>query len=490
MKPRRLVLVGPSTEKQQVADVPADTLVIHGESDDVVPLAATLAWARPQHPLPVIVLPGYRPGFFHGQLALLKKSWSVNCAISSGSTALPLLFPKFLPHAAPTSLVARFAALLPPAPSALSAQAPQPPEVAAKSFIVLDLTTRQTLAERNADARRPGVAHQADDRLHRLPGPARQEADARADLAGLALAWSERKGGGSLMFIDTTMTPKVDELLRGLIVQSGNDAAVALAEAVGGTLDLFVAMMNRQAQAWGLKNTTFKNVTGLTEPGHRSTARDMGATATHIIRDFPEYFPYYSIKEYKYNNIAQPNRNLLLRRDPTVDGMKTGFTEAAGYCLLATAQREFPNLGPSGGAGKRRIMTVVLNTTSMEARANESQKLLNWGFQAFDTVRLFDDGKAIVTPQVWKGTANVAKLGAAGAVFVSVPKGEGGKLQTKVERSDPLVAPLAKGQRVGRILVSTAAGAPLVEVPLVVMEPVEQSGIFGRAWDAIRLWVK
>ena len=170
--------------------------------------------------------------------------------------------------------------------------------------------------------------------------------------------------------------------------------------------------------------------------------------------------------------------------------MKTGYTEAAGYCLLATAQREFPNLGPTGGAGKRRIMTVVLNTTSMEARANESQKLLNWGFQAFDTVRLFDDGKAIVTPQVWKGTASVAKLGAAGAVFVSVPKGEGAKLQTKIERTDPLVAPLAKGQRVGKIVVATAAGAPLAEVPLVVIEPVEQSGLFGRAWDAIRLWLK
>jgi D-alanyl-D-alanine carboxypeptidase (penicillin-binding protein 5/6) len=216
----------------------------------------------------------------------------------------------------------------------------------------------------------------------------------------------------------------------------------------------------------------------------------MATIAAHIISDFPEYFPYYSIKEYKYNNIAQPNRNLLLRRDPTVDGMKTGYTEAAGYCLLATAAREFPNLGPAGGAGKRRIMTVVLNTTSMEARANESQKLLNWGFQAFDTVRLFDDGKPIVTPQVWKGTANVAKLGPSGALYISVPKGEGGKLQTKIERTDPLIAPLAKGQKVGKILVATASGTPVADVPLVVMEPVEQSGILGRAWDALRLWIK
>jgi D-alanyl-D-alanine carboxypeptidase (penicillin-binding protein 5/6) len=372
-----------------------------------------------------------------------------------------------------------------------SAQAPQPPEVAAKSYIVLDLTTHQTLAERDADASAdPASLTKLMTAYIVFQALREKKLTLEQPLPVSKLAWSERKGGGSLMFIDTTMTPKVDELLKGLIVQSGNDAAVALAEGVGGSVDVFVGMMNKQAQAWGLKNTAFKNVTGLTELGHRSTARDIGVIAAHIISDFPEYFPYYSIKEYKYNNIPQPNRNLLLRRDPTVDGMKTGYTESAGYCLLATAQREFPNLGPAGGVGKRRIMTVVLNTISMEARASESQKLLNWGFQAFDTVRLFDDGKPIVTPQVWKGTANVAKLGASGAIYVSVPRGEGAKLQTKVERSDPLVAPLAKGQRVGRILVSSAAGTPIADVPLVVMEPVEQSGIFGRAWDAIRLWVK
>jgi len=372
-----------------------------------------------------------------------------------------------------------------------AAQALPPPEVAAKSYIVLDLTTHQTLAERNADAPSDPASLTKLMTAYIVFQALRDKKIAlEQPLPVSKLAWSERKGGGSLMFIDTTMTPKVDELLKGVIVESGNDASVALAEGVAGSVDVFVGMMNRQAQAWGLKNTSFKNVTGLTQPGHTSTARDMAVIASHIITDFPEYFPYYSIKEYKYNNIAQPNRNLLLRRDPTVDGMKTGYTEAAGYCLLATAQREFPNLGPAGGAGKRRIMTVVLNTTSMEARANESQKLLNWGFQAFDTVRLFDDGKPIVTPQVWKGTANVAKLGPSGALYISVPKGEGGKLQTKIERTDPLIAPLAKGQKVGKILVATASGTPVADVPLVVMEPVEQSGILGRAWDALRLWIK
>ncbi len=371
------------------------------------------------------------------------------------------------------------------------AQVPQPPEVAAKSYIVLDLTTNQTLAERNADAPAdPASLTKLMTAYVVFQALREKKLTLEQTLPVSTRAWAERKGGGSLMFIDTTMHPKVDELLRGLIAVSGNDAAVALAEGVGGTVDNFVAMMNRQAQAMGLKNTAFRNVTGLTEAGHKSSARDLAITATHIIRDFPEYFPYYSIKEFKYDNIAQPNRNLLLRRDPTVDGMKTGFTDAAGYCLLATAQREFPNLGDKGGAGKRRIMTVVLNTTSMEARANESQKLLNWGFQAFDTIRLFDDGKAIVTTPVWKGKQPEARLGAAGALFVSVPKGEGGRLQTKVERTDPLVAPLAKGQRVGTIKVATSAGTSVIDVPLVVLEPVEVAGIFGRAWDAIRLWIK
>jgi D-alanyl-D-alanine carboxypeptidase (penicillin-binding protein 5/6) len=364
------------------------------------------------------------------------------------------------------------------------AQAPQPPEIGAKSYLLFDLTSNQTLAEREADApadpaslTKLMTAYLAFAAIHD------KKLSLTQTLPVSMRAWAERKGGGSLMFIDTTMTPTVDELLHGVIVQSGNDASVALAEGVAGSLDQFVAMMNRQAQAWGLKNTSFKNVTGLTEPGHKSTARDLAVIAGHIIRDYPDFYTYYSIKDYKYNNIAQPNRNLLLRRDPTVDGMKTGFTEAAGYCLIASAQRDFPN-------GKRRLLSVVLNTTSMEARANESQKLLNWGYQAFDAIRLFDSGKPMATVPVWKGKSPEAKLGAAGAVFVSVPKGEGATLQTRLERTDPLVAPLAQGQRVGTLKVTTKAGSAVTEVPLVVMEGVEQAGIFGRAWDAIRLWIK
>lgn len=364
------------------------------------------------------------------------------------------------------------------------AQAPQPPEIAAREYILLDVSSGQTLAEREADAPADPASLTKLMTAYVVFNALRdKKLTLEQTLPVSQRAWNERKGGASVMFIDTTMSPKVDEMLRGMIVQSGNDAAVALAEGVAGSVEGFVAMMNRQAQAWGLKNTAFKNVTGITEPGHRSTARDMAVIAARIIRDFPEYYPYYALKDYTYNKIRQDNRNLLLRRDPTVDGMKTGYTDAAGYCLVASASRDFPN-------GKRRLLTVVLGTSSREARASESQKLLNWGYGAFDNVRLFEPGKAIVTPEVWKGVAAQAKLGASTGVVVTVPKGEGQQLQTKVERSDPLVAPLAQGQRVGTVKVSTRAGTPVTEVPLVVLEPVEQAGFVGRTWDALRLWIK
>jgi serine-type D-Ala-D-Ala carboxypeptidase (penicillin-binding protein 5/6) len=368
------------------------------------------------------------------------------------------------------------------------AQTPQPPELAARQYLLLDLTTGQTLAERDADVATDPASLTKLMTAYIVFGALRDKKLALDQPVAVSVrAWEERKGDPSLMFIDTTMRPTVDELLHGMIVVSGNDASVALAEAVGGTLDQFVAMMNRQAQAWGLKNTEFKNVTGMTEPGHRSSARDIGAIAARIVRDFPQYYRYYGMKEYTYNKIRQDNRNLLLRRDAAVDGMKTGFTDAAGYCLVASAARDYPNLG---AGAKRRLLSVVLGTGSREARANESQKLLNWGFSAFDPVRLFDAGKPIAVAEVWKGKQREAKLGAEQSVVIAVPRGEGDKLKTQVVRTDPLVAPLTKGQRVGTLKVSTAAGAPVAELPLVVQEAVEQAGIFGRAWDAVRLWIK
>jgi D-alanyl-D-alanine carboxypeptidase (penicillin-binding protein 5/6) len=365
-----------------------------------------------------------------------------------------------------------------------AAQVPQPPEIASRGYLLIDMAANQVLAERNADA--PAEPASLTKLMTAyVVFTALQDKKLALDqrLPVSARAWSERKGGGSLMFIDPKMTPTVDELLKGMIVQSGNDASVALAEGVAGSLDNFVGLMNRQAEAWGLKSTSFKNVTGLTEAGHRSTARELAVIAQHIIRDFPDRYAYYSIKEYAFNNIRQDNRNLLLRRDASVDGMKTGYTDAAGYCLIASAQRDFPN-------GKRRLLSVVMGAESMQGRANESQKLLNWGYTAFDAVRLFEADKPVITVPVWKGTRNTVGLGGDGALVVAVPKGEGEHLRTAIERTDPLVAPLAKGQRVATLKVSTNGGTPVAAIPLLVMDEVPQAGILGRAWDAIRLWIK
>ena len=252
---------------------------------------------------------------------------------------------------------------------------------------------------------------------------------------------------------------------------------------MGGTVEEFVAQMNRQGQAWGLKNTRFANVTGLTGPGHYSSARDVATVAAHIINEHPGFYTLYSMRNYTYNNIKQDNRNVLLGRDPTVDGMKTGYTDAAGYCLVTSAVRDTP-------AGKRRFLSVVLGTASREARAAESQKLLNWGWQAWDAVRLFEAGNPLTTVPVWKGAKAEAKLGAQGPLVVTVPKGEGDKLKTTLERTDPLLAPLTQGQIVGSIKITTTGGREVATRPLVVMEPVALAGLLGRAWDSIRLWVK
>jgi D-alanyl-D-alanine carboxypeptidase (penicillin-binding protein 5/6) len=367
---------------------------------------------------------------------------------------------------------------------ATAQQAQQPPEIAARQYLLLDLASNQVLAERDADAQAEPASLTKLMTAYIVFNAIRdKKLNLEQTLPVSKRAWDERKLGGSLMFIDTTMTPKVSELLRGMIVQSGNDASVVLAEGVAGSVEAFVGMMNRQAQAWGLKNTQFKNVAGLTEAGHYISARDVAIVAAHIINEHPEHYPIYSLRQYTYNNIKQDNRNMLLGRDPTVDGMKTGYTEAAGYCLVASAVRDTP-------AGKRRLLSVVMGTASKEARASEAQKLLNWGWQAWDAVRLFDANQAVTTVKVWKGAKPEAKLGAVGALYVSVPKGEGDKIKTSLERTDPLLAPLTQGQKVGSIKITTAGGAAIATVPLVVQEPVELAGIFGRTWDAIRLWIK
>lgn len=376
-----------------------------------------------------------------------------------------------------------FALLLALAFGAAQAQALQPPEIAARSYILLDTTTNQVLAAKDADTpTEPASLTKLMTAYLVFQALKDKKLTLEQELPVSERAWRTGMTGASRSFINVNTRVKVEDLIKGMIVQSGNDATVALAEGVGGSVETFVDMMNRQAQAFGLKSTAFKNPEGLTAAGHMSTARELAIISQRLLQDFPQDVRYYSMKDFTYNKIKQPNRNLLLYRDPTVDGLKTGYTDAAGYCLIATAKRDFPN-------GPRRLVSVVLGAASMEARANESQKLLNWGFSAFDAVKLFGDHQPIVTPEVWKGASKTAKLGAAGGLLVSVPRGEGNKLKTEIQRTDPLVAPLTKGQRVGTIKV-TSGTATVAELPLVVLEPVEQAGLFGRMWDALRLWIK
>lgn len=367
---------------------------------------------------------------------------------------------------------------------AAAAQAPQPPEIAARSYLLMDVSANQVLAGREIDAPvEPASLTKLMSAYLVFDALRARKISLQQTLPVSERAW---KMPGSRMFIDPGMQVPVEDLVKGMIVQSGNDATVALAEGVAGTVERFVQLMNDQAKALGMKSTTYMNVEGLAVPGHTTTARDLGILASRLLQDFPEYTPYYSIKKYRFQGTPtanDTNRNVLLFRDPTVDGLKTGYTEAAGYCMVATARRDFPNL-PG-----RRLLSIVLGTTSETVRANESQKLLNWGFTAWEGIRLFDANQAVVTPEVWKGTANHVKLGRAQPVVVAVPAGTAAQLKTAVARPDPLVAPFTKGQQVATLRV-LAGDKPVAEVPLVALEAVEEAGVLGRAWDALRLWVK
>lgn len=365
------------------------------------------------------------------------------------------------------------------------AQVPVPPEVAARSYMLLDVTANQVLAQKDIDTPvEPASLTKLMSAYLVFDALKAKKITLTQTLPVSVRAW---KMPGSRMFIDPKMQVPVEDLIKGLIVQSGNDATVALAEGVGGTVEHFVELMNEQAKALGMKNTTFKNPEGLTEPGHTTTARDLSILATRLMHDFPEYVHYYAIKKYRFPGTPSTNdtnRNLLLFRDPTVDGLKTGHTQAAGYCMIVTAKRDFPNL-----TGGRRLLTIVLGAASENARANESQKLLNWGYTAFDAVRLFDANQAAATPPVWKGKENTVKLGRPEAIVVAVPAGSANKIKTQVVRPDPLVAPFTKFQPIGSLKV-TLGDQPVADVPLVALEAVQQAGVLGRAWDAVRLWIK
>ena len=375
----------------------------------------------------------------------------------------------------------RFLAALVLAASALSplpaiAQALAPPAVTAASWTLVDATSGQTLASQQAGERRDPASITKLMTAYVVFGALRQKAIVPSQMVNVSeRAW---KAEGSRMFIEPRKAVSVDELVHGMIVQSGNDASIALAELVAGSEEAFVERMNREAKRLGMQDTQFANATGLADPQHWSTAADVAKLAQAVVRDYPEFYPLYSQKEFRYNNITQPNRNRLLWSDPYVDGMKTGHTEAAGWCLVASAKR-----------GERRLVSVVLGAQSDSARAAESQKLLNFGFQAFDTVALYQSGRPVSTLKVWKGAEREVNAGFLADRYVTLPHGRAGDLKLTLEAMEPIVAPVSRGQRVGVVRVALD-GKPIAEFPLIALDEVGLANVFVRAWDSVRLWFK
>jgi D-alanyl-D-alanine carboxypeptidase (penicillin-binding protein 5/6) len=364
-------------------------------------------------------------------------------------------------------------ALLAGAALAAWAQPVNVPPIAVKAYIVIDVLSGQALAAASENDRFDPASLTKLMTGYVVFGALRER---KLDPAqSVAVSENAAKADGSRMFLTPGKPVAVADLLRGMIVQSGNDAAIALAEAVAGSEEAFVAEMNRQAGRLGLANTHFANATGKPAPGHQSTARDLASLAAAVLRDFPDQYPLYAQKEFTWNRISQTNRNRLLWTDPTVDGMKTGFTEAAGYCLIASAKR-----------GERRLISVVLGAQSDLLRTSESQKLLNFGFQAFETRRLYRKGEPVATPEIYKGTKSEVRLGFDRDVWLTLPRERFAGLAATLETRQPFVAPLAAGQKAG-IMKLTRDNAPVAEFPVVALDEVPVAGFLSRGWDTLRL---
>jgi D-alanyl-D-alanine carboxypeptidase (penicillin-binding protein 5/6) len=357
-----------------------------------------------------------------------------------------------------------------------------PPPMTARAYVLFDATSGQILASQAlTDRFEPASLTKLMTAYLVFEAIKNKKLTLNQAVPVSERAW---RAEGSRMFIDPKQTPTVEQLIRGMIVQSGNDASVALAEAVAGSEETFAQLMNRRAQSLGMKNTNFLNATGLPNPQHYSTAEDLLTLANAIIRDFPIEFAYYKEREFTHNKITQPNRNRLLAIDPTVDGLKTGHTDAAGFCLVATAKRALAN-----NTGERRLISVVLGTGSDTARTQESQRLLNYGFQMFDSERLYKKGEAIATPEIFKGSQNTVKLGFDRDVWFTLPKEKFTGLNATLTTTQPLIAPLQLGQKAG-IMKLTRDGKTVAELPVVALEEVKTAGFLGRGWDAIRLMFK
>lgn len=354
-------------------------------------------------------------------------------------------------------------------------QMPTPPALAAKTWLLVELPSGQELAARAADERiEPASLTKLMTAYLTFAAIKQGTIKLNQGVPVSENAWSTP---GSRMFIKVNTQVPVEELIKGMIVQSGNDACVALAEAITGSEDNFAQMMNREAQRLGMKGTNFRNASGIPDPQHYTTARDLAILSGALIRDFPdEYAKYYAIKEFRYNNITQLNRNRLLRLDPTVDGVKTGHTESAGYCLISSSRR-----------GDRRLLSVVLGAASDNVRTRESLKLLNYGFQSYDAMRLYAKDQSVSDMKVWKGAAPVVKAGFQNDFVISVPKGLSSRLKTELLSQQPLIAPVAAGQVVGTLKLSLD-DKPYGDYPVVAIEAVSVAGIFGRMIDTVRLW--
>jgi D-alanyl-D-alanine carboxypeptidase (penicillin-binding protein 5/6) len=350
------------------------------------------------------------------------------------------------------------------------------PVIAARAWILVDAVTGQTIAAQNPELAVEPASLTKIMTVYLTFEALQENRISRAQEVNVSEnAW---KTPGSRMFIEPRMPVTVDEIVQGIVVQSGNDASVAIAETLAGTEAAFAQQMTQKARELGMTDTTFKNATGLPDPEHITTVRDLAILAQRMIADHPEDYAVYSQREYTYNNIKQASRNRLLWADPSVDGMKTGFTSAAGYCLIATAQR-----------GDRRIISVLVGADSESTRAEESLKLLNWSFQNFDTVKLVDGGQSAVQARVWEGTADTAELGSAQDIWLTIPRGKTGDVELIAQRPDPLLAPLEAGERVGTLTL-TLEGKALKILPLDVLTTVERAGFFGRAIDQFKLWLQ
>lgn len=356
------------------------------------------------------------------------------------------------------------------------AQTPPPPTLAANAWLLLDHQTGQVLVSNKPDERIEPAS------LTKLMTAYVTFSALRAGTITLGqevpvseAAW---RMTGSRMFIEPRKPVTVEQLIHGMIVQSGNDACVALAEAVAGSEEAFAHLMNREAQRLGMRNTHFTNASGLPDDNLYTTAADLALLASALIKDFPEFYRLYSLKEYTYNDITQPNRNRLLWMDSTVDGMKTGYTRAAGYCLVSSAVR-----------GPRRLISIVLGSESETIRAQESLKLLNYGFQFFDTVRLYTAGQDLSRFRVWKGVANEVPVGFVEDFVMSLPKGQSDRVEVSLTSRQPVMAPVQKGQEIGTLSL-VLDGRTVGEYPVVALDDVAVAGFFGRFWDALQLWIK